>query len=114
METKRTKAARKAKESKKRSKKLVGLFFKILICVIECHGLVCISVSYWLAWHGLDPCETISSTVVSEIIAPIVTYGITKTVENVFEKNYFSFSSPTSNVDSYYCSNIKQDNNTMG
>ena len=63
---------------------------------------------------ALDPCETVSSTMVSEIIAPIVTYGITKTVENVFEKNYFSFSSPVSNVDSYYCSNIKQDNNTMG
>ena len=88
------------KVPKKASKKYTGLFFKVLVCCIEIHGIICVSMSYWLAWHGLDPCESISSTIIGEIIAPVVTYGITKTIENVFEKNYFSFSSPVSNVDS--------------
>lgn len=106
-------AVRKAKAQKASKSKRAGLFFKILICCIELHGIVCVTMSYWLAWHGMDPCESISGTIVGEIIAPVVTYGITKTIENVFEKNYFSFSSPTSNVDSYYQSSYSNNDNGM-
>lgn len=34
-----------------------------------------------------DTLETLSSTQVTEIIGPIAVYGITKTIENIFEKN---------------------------
>lgn len=32
--------------------------------------------------------ENLSSTIVGEIVAPLITYGISKTIENIFEKNF--------------------------
>ncbi|MBR1892506.1 MAG: hypothetical protein IJ815_03110 [Lachnospiraceae bacterium] len=76
-------------------KKKTGAFFKTLICVIEAHGLVCVSMSYVLAWlEHTQVVEAVSQTIVTEIIAPVIVYGITKTVENIFEKNKLSFSEP--------------------
>lgn len=61
---------------------------KILTWVVVIHGLLCVTCSYIMAWAGIsDTLETLSGTLVSEVIAPITIYGITKTIENIFEKN---------------------------
>ena len=38
-----------------------------------------------------------SSTIITEIVAPIIVYGFTKTVENIFQKNHLKFSEPIEN-----------------
>ena len=42
--------------------------------------------------------ESVSSTIITEIVAPIVIYGATKTIENIFEKNKLRFSEPIDRV----------------
>lgn len=84
----------------KKKKKKKGIYFKALISVIEVHGLFCVTLSYILAWiERTNVVENLSMTIVSEIIAPLIIYGITKTVENIFEKNQLSFSTPIASVD---------------
>lgn len=52
-------------------------------------------MSYILAWmEHTQVVESVSSTIITEIVAPIVVYGFTKTVENIFEKNRLKFSEP--------------------
>ena len=68
---------------------------KLLTFIVVGHGLVCITTSYVLAWLGKsNVLETLSGVLASEVIAPIVIYGVTKTIENIFEKNKLSFSEP--------------------
>ena len=96
----RKKAARKAaRKASKRKKKIKGLFWKLMLLGIELHGIVCISISYWLAWNGSETCESLSSTIVSEIIAPVIAGMVSKTVENIFEHNELSFSKPIAQAD---------------
>lgn len=76
-------------------KKISGLFWKILIAVPVIHGMVCVTMSYILAWRDHSQVvEGVSQTIVSEILAPIVVGFITKTIENIFEKNKLAFSEP--------------------
>lgn len=68
---------------------------KILTWVVVIHGLLCVTMSYIMAWAGIaDTLENLSSTLVSEVIAPLTIYGSTKTIENIFQKNRLSFSEP--------------------
>lgn len=74
-----------------------GLFFKWFIAAVEIHGLLCVTMSYILAFmERTSIAEQLSSAVISEIIAPVVVLGATKTIENIFEKNVLAFSTPTS------------------
>lgn len=76
-------------------KKQGGLFFKLLISAVVLHGIACVSMSYVLAWlDRVQVVESVSQTIVTEIIAPVIVYGLTKTVENIFSKNKLSFSEP--------------------
>lgn len=71
-----------------KTKKFFDSFMKILVFVVVLHGLVCISLSYILAFMGYsEVVESLSSTMVSEVIAPVTIYGITKTIENVSKYN---------------------------
>lgn len=71
-----------------RLNKFIDSFMKILVSVIVLHGLVCITMSYILAFMGHNEVvESLSSTMVSEVIAPVIVYGITKTIENVSKYN---------------------------
>lgn len=68
--------------------KLFDSFMKILVFIVVVHGLVCISLSYVLAFMGYaEVVESLSSTMVSEVVAPVTIYGITKTIENVSKYN---------------------------
>lgn len=71
----------------KRDKKII-IFLKILVITIIVHGMLCVTCSYVMAWMGKENVlETLSSTIIGEIVAPLVVYGVSKTVENIFEKN---------------------------
>lgn len=68
--------------------KFVDSFMKILVVIVVAHGLICISLSYVLAFLGFsEVVESLSSTMVTEVIAPVTIYGITKTIENVSKYN---------------------------
>lgn len=69
-------------------KNFVDSFMKILVVIVVTHGLICISLSYVLAFLGFqEVVESLSSTMVTEVIAPVTIYGITKTIENVSKYN---------------------------
>jgi len=76
-------------------KKGRGRFFKFLVSGVVIHGMVCVSMSYALAWQEHSQVvEGVSSTIITEIVAPVIVYGFTKTIENIFQKNELSFSKP--------------------
>lgn len=63
-------------------------FIKVLVFIVVFHGLCMITWSYILATLGLmEIAEDLSQTIVVQIIAPVIVYGISKTVENVFKYN---------------------------
>lgn len=87
------------KKNNKRKKTKSLNFFKWLIVIVEAHGLFCVTMSYALAWMDkVNVVETVSSTIITEIVAPIVTYGVTRVIENIFEKNKLSFSTPLKSI----------------
>lgn len=73
-------------------------YAKIATTVVIAHGMILTSFSYVLAWRGLDPVVDVSSTIVREIVAPLVVYLGTNTIMNIFEKNKLSFSVPLNSV----------------
>ena len=80
---------------KKQKKKVnTDTYAKFLTMCVIIHGMVLTSLSYVLAMMGLDPVVDVSSTIVREIVAPIIVYLTTNTVMNIFEKNKLSFSTP--------------------
>lgn len=94
---KRKERQRKRKEFIDKFKAIRGKGFKTLCWIIEIHALVCISFSYYLAFMDkMNPMESLSSTIVAQIVAPIVVMGFNRTVENIFEHNKLSFSTPIS------------------
>lgn len=59
--------------------------------------MICVSMSYALAWQEhTQVVEGVSSTIITEIVAPVIVYGFTKTIENIFQKNELAFSRPVS------------------
>lgn len=83
------------RREKSKRKKRQGLFFKGLVSAVVLHGMICVSMSYALAWmEHTQVVEIVSSTIITEIVAPVIIYGFTKTVENIFQKNELTFSTP--------------------
>lgn len=52
------------------------------------------TLSYILAFLDKDPVVDVSSTIVREIVAPVIVYLATNMVMNIFEKNKLAFSEP--------------------
>ena len=70
-----------------------------MVSLVILHGMTCVSMSYVLAWmEHTQVVEGVSSTIITEIVAPIIVYGATKTIENIFEKNRLKFSEPIDRV----------------
>lgn len=68
--------------------KLFDSFMKIITFVVIMHGLTMVTLSYVLAFMDkMQIAESLSQTVVTEIIGPFTVYGITKTVENISKYN---------------------------
>ncbi|MDE7342049.1 MAG: hypothetical protein K2N80_16090 [Lachnospiraceae bacterium] len=79
----------------KRKKKVsLDTYTKFITTIVVAHGMVLTSCSYILAYIGMDPVVDVSSTIVREIVAPLVVYLGTNTIMNIFEKNKLSFSVP--------------------
>lgn len=71
---------------------------KLLTLIIVGHGLICITLSYVLAFMCLDPVVNVSVTLITEIVAPTMTFMITHMIENVFKYNKLSFSEPLAQI----------------
>ena len=79
----------------KTMKKIGKIFWKALLILIEAHGMACVTMSYILAWTNHEQVvDSVSQTLVAEILAPFVAGMMTKTIENIFQKNKLSFSEP--------------------
>lgn len=79
-----------ALEGKKIQKKaaIFDSFMKVLVIIIVGHGLLGVTASYVLAFCGYENAlETLSETLIHEVMGPVVTYGFTKMVENVSKYN---------------------------
>lgn len=84
------------RKQRKLKKKMVCLntYAKVATTAVLAHGMILTSCSYILAWVGMDPVVDVSSTIVKEIVAPLIVYLGTNTIMNIFEKNKLSFSIP--------------------
>ena len=58
------------------------------------HGMVLTTASYVLAFLDKEPVADVSTTIVTEIVAPVVVYLATNMILNIFEKNKLTFSTP--------------------
>ena len=72
----------------------IDTFCKVIVIVAMIHGIVLSTASYVLAYLGRDTVYEVSTVIVSEILAPIITYLATNMIANIFEKNKLSFSTP--------------------
>lgn len=103
----------KVLRQKRKKKKKVSLntYTKLITTAVVVHGMVLTSCSYILAYIGMDPVVDVSSTIVKEIVAPLVVYLGTNTIMNIFEKNKLSFSVPL-NAELINKETKKQNSNT--
>ena len=53
-----------------------------------------VTMSYVLAWFEKDAVVDVSTTLITEIVAPLCLYMGTNCIMNIFEKNKLSFSEP--------------------
>lgn len=79
---------------KKKKKVSLNTYTKAITTAVVAHGMILTSCSYALSYMGMDPVVDVSSTIVKEIVAPLVVYLGTNTIMNIFEKNKLSFSVP--------------------
>lgn len=79
---------------KKKKKVSLNTFTKLITTAVVTHGMILTSCSYILAYMKMDPVVDVSSTIVKEIVAPLVVYLGTNTIMNIFEKNKLIFSVP--------------------
>ena len=82
------------KRNQKKQKVSLDTYAKLVTTAVIVHGMILTTWSYVLACFGLDPVVDVSSTIVKEIVAPVIVYLGTNMVMNIFEKNEMSFSVP--------------------
>ena len=83
----------KQKKSGKKSVK-IDTYVKAATTIVLIHGLVMVTMSYVLAWFEKDAVVDVSTTLITEIVAPLCLYMGTNCIMNIFEKNKLSFSVP--------------------
>lgn len=83
-------------------------FCKIIVALTLIHGFTLTTLSYILAFLGKDPVAEVSTVLITEVLAPVVTYLATNTIANIFEKNKLSFSTPLEHV--YKMTNESKEN----
>ena len=86
-------------KDKKDNKPRLDSQSKLLTSVIVLHGIICISLSYVLSFLGRDPVVDVSTTLITEIVAPTITFLISHAIENIFQYNKLSFSEPIELID---------------
>ena len=82
---------------KKAKKKIsIDTFCKAIVTVVMIHGIILTTASYVLAYLGKETVTEVSTVLITEVLAPVVTYLATNMIANIFEKNKLSFSTPIS------------------
>lgn len=86
----------KGERNRKRKRKRISIdtFAKLMVSLVMAHGMILTTLSYILSFWGLDPVVDVSSTIVREIVAPVIVYLATNMIMNIFEKNKLIFSVP--------------------
>lgn len=86
----------RGEKNRKRKRKRIALdtFAKLIVSLVMAHGMILTTLSYILSFWGLDPVVDVSSTIVREIVAPVIVYLATNMIMNIFEKNKLIFSIP--------------------
>ena len=84
----------RGEKNRKRKRKRITLdtFAKLIVSLVMAHGMILTTLSYILSFWGLDPVVDVSSTIVREIVAPVLVYLATNMIMNIFEKNKLIFS----------------------
>lgn len=85
---------RQSKRNRRQKKVNLDTYAKLVTTAVIAHGMLLTTWSYVLASIDKDPVVDVSSTIVREIVAPVIVYLGTNMVMNVFEKNQLSFSVP--------------------
>lgn len=85
---------RASRRNKKKKKVSLDTYAKVITTAVIIHGMILTSWSYVLSSMGMDPVVDVSSTIVREIVAPVIVYLATNMIMNIFEKNKLSFSVP--------------------
>jgi len=87
--------SRDGRRRKRASKKVrIDTFVKAATTAVLIHGLAMVTMSYVLAWFEKDTVVDVSTTLITEIVAPLCLYMGTNCIMNIFEKNKLSFSEP--------------------
>lgn len=87
-------AARRSRRMRQNGKVSLNTYAKLATTVVIVHGMILTTLSYLLACFDKDPVVDVSTTIVREIVAPLIMYLATNTIMNIFEKNKMSFSVP--------------------
>lgn len=86
---------REGRKRKRVSKRVrIDTYVKAATTIVLIHGLVMVTMSYVLAWFEKDAVVDVSTTLITEIVAPLCLYMGTNCIMNIFEKNELSFSKP--------------------
>lgn len=72
----------------------IDTYVKAATSAVLGHGLIMVTMSYVLAWFEKDAVVDVSTTLITEIVAPLCSYMGTNCIMNIFEKNKLSFSTP--------------------
>lgn len=84
-------------------------FMKLITAISVGHGMILTTLSYILAFMGRETVADVSTVIVQEITAPVITYMAMNTIMNIFEKNIMSFSIPKEYSDIFIKKNKKYD-----
>lgn len=88
------KAHKKRRHKKVNNKVKIDTYTKAATTLVLVHGLTMVTMSYVLAWFEKDAVVDVSTTLITEIVAPLCLYMGTNCLMNIFEKNELSFSKP--------------------
>ena len=87
-------------KDKKDKKPFLSTFSKVIVFLSLIYGWVLTTVSYIWAYKGYQPLTDLSSTIVSTIVSPTITYLCSNALMTIFEKNQLSFSTPITAIQS--------------
>ncbi len=93
-ERRKAKGKSESKKRVRRKKVRIDTYVKAATSLVLGHGLVMVTMSYVLAWYEKDAVVDVSTTLITEIVAPLCLYMGTNCIMNIFEKNKLSFSVP--------------------
>lgn len=87
-------------KKKKDKKPFLSTFSKVIVFLSLVYGWILTTVSYIWAYLGYQPLTDLSSTIVSTIVGPTLTYLCSNALMTIFEKNQLAFSTPLSAIES--------------